>query len=119
MIYELIDHLAPWIFFDLIGICNSLNFLQDDDDLSGVVDPFEVGPMDELMARARQKAELELDKKRQQHDEHIVPQSPTSKLSTPTPEGGDASSVNTTHRPAGFEDDFKANFAFTKIISLI
>lgn len=71
-------------------------------------DPFDTRPIEEIVAEAKKKAELEGSL--QPDDSNLLHGSPattrrsTSRGSTPTPEGGSPVSS----RPAGFEDDFKA-----------
>ncbi|KAL3072868.1 hypothetical protein niasHS_017842 [Heterodera schachtii] len=77
-------------------------------------DPFEVIPVEELIAKAREKAELERAKREAEHEGEFVAENriarpndrlSASHLSSPTPEGG--SPVSSVARPVGFDDDFK------------
>lgn len=70
--------------------------------------------MEELIAKAREKAELERAKREAEHEGEFVAENriarpndhlSASHLSSPTPEGG--SPVSSVARPVGFYDDFK------------
>uniref|UniRef100_A0A914CC02 Uncharacterized protein n=1 Tax=Acrobeloides nanus TaxID=290746 RepID=A0A914CC02_9BILA len=67
-------------------------------------DPFDVRPVEDILEQAKQKAAIEAAKQEAQEDLEFYGGRPSSRLSTPTPEGGSPASA----RPIGFEDDFRA-----------
>ncbi|CAK5018406.1 unnamed protein product [Meloidogyne enterolobii] len=87
---------------------------RQDRQKSVIDDPFDVRPIEELIAEARQQAEMERARREAaaeageyiEENEGGIRRPTSSRLSTPTQEGGSPVTPSMV-RPVGFEDDFK------------
>ncbi|RCN38023.1 hypothetical protein ANCCAN_16054 [Ancylostoma caninum] len=79
----------------------------DKDLIEEDYDPFAVRPVEDIVAAARAKAEeVRMAKEAQEDVDFFSGSRHSPALSTPTPEGG-SPVASPTHRPEGFDDDFK------------